>query len=112
MSIFRRAIPVLLTIGCAIYLISCAMVDTVQLLSEPPGAKVYLVPLYSAETDTSLVSNDAKLAEYLVQEGPTPVITRALEKRYVAVFDLNGTKRTKRIDVIRGHTNKAKVIFP
>jgi len=87
------------------------MVDKIHLSSDPPGARVYLVPLYRFETDTSLVSDDAKLAEFLVSEGPTPVMTRALEKRYVVVFDLNGKKLTTRIDVIRGQTNQVKVVF-
>lgn len=112
MRSYRIKMFFLLLIGCASLLDSCVMVDKVQLSSEPAGAKVYLVPLYRFETDTSLIWNDVKLAEFIVPEGPTPVLTRALEKRYVVVFDLNGKKLTSRIDVIHGQTNQAKVIFP
>lgn len=112
MGAHRLVSLILLTIGCAICFSSCVMVDKIRLLSDPPGAKVYLVPLYRFEADTSLVSDDAKLAEFIVPEGLTPVMTRALEKRYVVVFDLNGEKLTTRIDILRGQTNQAKVVFP
>lgn len=111
MKKFKFAIITLFSICCIVYVSSCAMVDGVQLLSEPPGAMVYLVPLYQFEKDTSIVSDDAKLAEFQVPEGLTPVITRALEKRYVVVFDLNGKKLTTRIDIIQGQMNQAKVVF-
>jgi hypothetical protein len=87
------------------------MIDKIELLSAPSGAKVYLVPLYRYESDPNLVTDEAKLAEFLVPEGRTPVTTRALEKVYVVVFDLNGKKQITKIDVVHGHTNQAKVVF-
>jgi len=101
----------LLLVATVLYINSCGMVENVQLLSEPPGAKVYLVPLYKFEVDTTIVRDEAKLSQYIVSEGPTPVMTSAMEKVYIVVFDLNGKKLTSRIDIIEGKMNQAKVVF-
>lgn len=102
---------VMVFITCVIFFMSCKPADNIELISEPPGAKVYLIPLYIWQNDHAIISDDTKLAEFQVPEGNTPVITRAYEKVYMVVFDLNGKKISKRLDVIAGKTNRAKVTF-
>ncbi|MBA7496254.1 hypothetical protein ES702_06853 [subsurface metagenome] len=87
------------------------MVDKIELISEPPGAKVYLVPLLDWEKDPSIISDDNKLSKFQVPDGNTPVITRAYEKVYMVVFDLNGKKISRKLDVIAGKINRVKVTF-
>jgi len=102
---------VMVFIAYVVFFMSCQMVDNIELISEPPGAKVYLIPLYIWENDSAIISDDTKLAEFQVSEGNTPVTTRAYEKVYMVVFDLNGKKISMRLDVIAGKINRAKATF-
>jgi len=102
---------VMVFIAYVVFFMSCQMVDNIELISEPPGAKVYLIPWYIWQNDHAILSDDTKLAEFQVPEGNTPVITRANEKVYMVVFDLNGKKISRRLDVIAGKINRAKVTF-
>lgn len=102
---------VMVFIAYVVFFMSCQMVDNIELISEPPGAKVYLIPLYIWENDSAIISDDTKLAEFQVTEGNTPVKTRAYEKVYMVVFDLDGKKISRRLDVIAGKINLAKATF-
>lgn len=87
------------------------MEENIELISEPPGAEVYLIPLYIWENDPSIISDDTKLSKFQVPEGNTPVVTRAFEMVYMVVFELKGKKITRKLDVIAGKVNRVKVSF-
>jgi hypothetical protein len=86
--------------------------EIVKFASYPPGAWVYLVPLYEWERDTTLEFADKrKLRKYLVPEGLTPVQTKAEEQVYMVLFDYNGKREVRKVDIIKGESITVKVYF-
>ena len=106
------AFIVLILVSCiALFICTAQIVENVELESDPPGAKVYLIPLNEWEAHPDIIFDDNKLSYYRVPEGDTPVTTRTREKVYMVVFDLNGKKLTRKLDVMRDYQNKVKVKF-
>jgi hypothetical protein len=88
------------------------MVPGIRLDSDPSGAKVYLIPWSIWEKDPGIQYDDARLAEYRLPRD-TPVVTSAKEKVYAVVFDLDGKKEWRKLDVmaIKKEDNWVKVVF-
>ena len=90
----------------------CAVVRDIHLESVPPGAAVYLVPKIKLERDPEILNDEGKLAKYRVPEGNTPVVTRAREKVYIAIFLLDGKLERRELDVLPPpHNNNAMAVF-
>lgn len=91
----------------------CVMVEGIRLESEPSGAKVYVIPWSIWEQDPSIQNDDIRLAEFRVAQGNTPVTIRAKEKVYAVIFDLNGKKEMRKLDVIasKSEGNRVMVVF-
>jgi hypothetical protein len=81
----------------------------VSVRSTPPGAAVYFIPLgeYSADSLDSM----AYRGRYEIPEGVTDTSTRQLERVYKVVFDRQGRRIVRRVQVIEGFQNNVHVVF-
>ena len=89
----------------------CGYVTNIVLESNPPGATVYMIPRYDFEMDSTITSDPYKLQQYQIPEGVTPCSTSRREEVYVVIFELNGRREQRMLDVISGKTNKVKAEF-
>jgi hypothetical protein len=76
---------------------------TTSLLSTPPGALVYLIPLWDWETNNAgaaILSDPNLLETYLIARGGTPIEEIEIKAQvYMAVFDLAGKRKVTRVSV-------------
>jgi hypothetical protein len=83
----------------------------VQVTSSPDSAAVYFIPI--GEYQDSLLDQPLWLERYRVQEGPTNVVTRQRELRYVVVFVRNGARQILwNVQVADRGENRVAVTFP
>jgi hypothetical protein len=95
-----------------------------RLISTPPKAQVYLIPLYiwdqgerndlppSKLTDTALKDYlNLKADQGVIFRGQTDLDESVLEQNYMAIFRLGDAMRRLRVEVLLVRTNKASVSF-
>jgi hypothetical protein len=84
--------------------------------SNPQGAAVYLVPVYTFEHQPGIEADDSALANFLVPYGTTNVSCKGCvyEQKYWAVFVSSGKRCRMLVDVLHGNPNRfsAELINP
>jgi outer membrane protein OmpA-like peptidoglycan-associated protein len=81
-----------------------------EITSTSPGARVFLVPRAVWDSDTSIINNDEKLNLYRPKEGDTtPVSTDVYEQVWILIYELNGKRSWKKVDVIGPDKNSVKI---
>jgi hypothetical protein len=78
----------------------------VRLLSRPPGAFVYMVPLFDWERGGPALLQSPSLPIYRVGNGVTDMTEKVYERVYVAVFERDGQRTCRRVDVKRDQLNE------
>lgn len=80
----------------------------VEIKSKPSGAKVYLIPIYRWNKEKDPINNQHLLERFELSDGTTDVDTMLDEQVFMVVFDLNGKRVFKRLDVISSKKNKVE----
>jgi hypothetical protein len=83
----------------------------VKIHSSPPGAKVWLIPLETVDSDPDILHNQDKLLTFLLP-AYTPVDgEKVIEQVFVAILQINGKSARRIFDVNESHENKLEVDF-
>jgi hypothetical protein len=80
----------------------------VEIKSKPTGAKIYLIPIHRWNKEKDPINNQQFLERFELPDGTTDVDTTLDEQVFIVVFNLNGKRVAKRLDVIGSKKNKVE----
>jgi hypothetical protein len=86
---------------------------SLEINSTPQGAKVYLIPRDDWDADNGIINQNDRLNAYRPKEGDTaPVTTRVYEQKLIIVYELNGKRSWKLVDVVGPNKNTVGITAP